>query len=174
MAPRKRIVGEPPEAEFRSVGAADDDGAGLPEMGNDRRVLAGHMIREGWNAVGGRLPGHVDILLDGDRNAMQWSDRSSGRHDLIGGARRTACLVIHAHRDGVHMPIDLVHAGDVALHHLESTHLPSADRRHRLSGAPLPPVLHQRHAPVFRAVRFPQDRLNSSTSSASGMSTNSG
>ena len=68
--------------ELIEVGLADDDGAGLAQARHAGRVHGG-AIREGRAGRRGRQAAHVDVVLDGDRNAVEGQIAVAVRRQLV-------------------------------------------------------------------------------------------
>ena len=76
--PVERAVGVHAQAHVGQVGAADRDCAGSPHPFDDRRVRRRDGIGESRDAPGRRAAGDVDIVLDGERDAVQRPQRFTG------------------------------------------------------------------------------------------------
>ena len=59
----------------------------------------------------GSPPDHVDVLLDGARHAVEWTERLAGRHDGIRGIGALEGLGCQHQRHGVAVAVYLVHPG---------------------------------------------------------------
>ena len=134
----QRVVGKDAHREGRRVGAADDDGAGMLQVGDDRAVLPGHEVLQGHHAVVGWQPGLVDIDLGRDRHAVQRRQGVAARPGGVGGLRGgTSLLLEHAH-DGVDRRIDLVQAGQHRIDRVARRGLAGADETRKVGRVVLP------------------------------------
>ncbi len=73
--------------ELVHVGLADEDRARLAQPGGDGRVGIGHPIAEHLAARGRARAAHGDVVLQGDRNAVQRPEAVPGRDHDLGGFR---------------------------------------------------------------------------------------
>ena len=81
----QRVVGEDAHREGGRIGAADDDRAGMLQVGDDRAVFLGDEVLERDDAVVGRQAGLVDVDLGGDRHAVQRRQGMAARAGGVGG-----------------------------------------------------------------------------------------
>src|SRR5205807_5821729 len=72
------VVGGAAPGELVHVGLADEDGAGGAEPRRDRRVLLGDEVGEDLRAGGGAHAPRVEVVLEGDRDAMERSQMVTG------------------------------------------------------------------------------------------------
>ncbi len=88
-------VGEPAPAEFRQRGLAEDCCAGLAQPRHDRRIRRSRRVGRGQRAVAGGKPRNVDIVLDGDRRAVErapWRARAPACLGPVGGCKRAVAV----------------------------------------------------------------------------------
>ena len=64
--------------ELVQIGFAEDDGTCSREPGDNRRVLRGNSILEDRTAGGRAYAGGVDVVFEGDWNAVEWATPFSG------------------------------------------------------------------------------------------------
>ena len=142
------IVGERPERELRGVGPADDHRARPLEVARDRGIVRRDDPGEPGHAVRVRLPGHVHVLLDGHRDAVERTGRHAGPERGVQGARgiERALAEVDGHR--VETRVDGPEPLAMRLDDVRTGQPPGArrprrlDRAHppdRLHGSPLPP-----------------------------------
>ena len=89
--PVERGVGVDAESEVGEVGAGEGDRSGGAHAGDGRRVDGGHRFGEGPDALGGRRPGDVDVLLHGARHAVERTEITTvgdGPIGRVGGGQR--------------------------------------------------------------------------------------
>ena len=79
------------ERELVEIGLPDQHGPGFPQGHDHRRVVAGDVPLAHAGRGGGRRPGDIDQVLDGDRDAVQRTAIASGRELAIGLARLLPC-----------------------------------------------------------------------------------
>ena len=91
-------------ARRRLATTAESAGAMLP-------ASAGEAVRCG-------LALDVDVLLDGERDAVERAERFAVGPGLVGGLGRPHGLVAQVDDDGVERRVDGAHAGDDVGHHL--------------------------------------------------------
>src|ERR1700735_1624843 len=84
-APVQRIVRGETHGNFRSVGAADDDGTRIAKIADEWRVVVGDEIGEGWDSVGGCVTSLVYVHLDCDRDTEERPLLGQRLEFLIGG-----------------------------------------------------------------------------------------
>ncbi len=104
------VVGVQTHRERRRVGPADDDRAGMLQIGDDRAVFLRDEVLKRDHAVVGRGAGKVDVDLDGDRHAVQRSEGMAAGPGGVGGLGGSARLGLEHFHDGVDRGIDLVQA----------------------------------------------------------------
>ena len=107
----QRIGRRGAKRKFGRVGAADNDGAGPCQVLDEGRVLRRNHIREGRNAIAGRLALLVDIDLDGDRDAVQRAHRTGLAQRGIKIPRALNCLVPQIVDHGIQVTVHVPHAG---------------------------------------------------------------
>ena len=69
------VVGLIVHEKFGTVGFTQDDGAGAAEAGDRGGVGGGAVFQTQAAAAIGGKPGHIEAVLDGDRNAVKWTRR---------------------------------------------------------------------------------------------------
>ena len=132
------VVGEDAHREGRRIGAADDDRAGVLEVGDDRAVLLGDEVLERDHAVVGRQAGLVDVDLGRHRHAVQRRQGMAARAGGVGGLGGGARLRLeHAH-DGVDRGIDRMQALQDRVDGLASRGLAGADEAGEIGRVVLP------------------------------------
>ena len=98
------------------------------------------------DALRGRRAGDVDVLLHGDRHAVEHAERLAVRRPPCRRASAAAQrLVVEPAHDGVEVRVDGVDPGEVGLEHLTARHLPGADLRRQFECAQLPEFAHGPH-----------------------------
>ena len=134
----QRIVGEDAHGKGRGVGAADNDGAGVLEVGNDRAVFLGHEVLQRHDAVVGWQSRLVDVDLGRHRHAVQrrqgMTARAGGIGRLGGGAR---FFLEHADH-GVDRRIDLAQARQHRIDGFARRGLSGADEAREIGRVVLP------------------------------------
>ena len=96
-------------AQLGQVGLAEDDRAGRAQPGDDRRVAGPAPVLEREGTGGGRQPGHVDVVLDQDRDALDRAART-----VLAAVRSLASAWSSAsRREATDRPEGGVEAGDV-------------------------------------------------------------
>ena len=170
-AAAQRVVGRPPHRKLGSIGATHDDRAGIEQVAHHRRVIRGNEAGQRGEAVRGRLSGDVDVLLDGDRDAVQRARRRPAVDLavlLLGGAQRVFGAV---RDDRVDTPVVRGDASEHRLRYLDARCLARPDHRGQLDRAPAPQTtIHvpdsstPAHPSPIR--RIPCRRLRRSTRSA--------
>ncbi len=143
------VVGEPAQAELRGVGASDHDRPGARQIRHHGRVLVGHVLPIGRDAVGVGQPGLVHVVLDGDGHATQRTEGAGGGvGGCIGCGVRLPCpfqgRLRQVHDHGVHRGVGLPHAGQGGFHGLHAGDTPFANGGCGLGGAPAPDFLGHR------------------------------
>jgi len=117
-----RAAGERPLAEFARIGLADDDRPRRPQSAHHLGVRGRGRALEG-RAEPRRHPGHVDVILDGDRDAEQREVLTCGAFAVSVGSICESVGPKH-HAEGVQRglagldraqsPADQVHGSDAA------------------------------------------------------------
>ena len=143
------------EQQLRDVGLAEDDRPGGANTRDPGIVLRGEDIGARSEAEGGGRAGEVEVFLDGDGHAVQWTQRLATGALLVGGLRLGARLVVALDDDGVERAIHLLDACDVRLHRLGCRDLTSRDGCGQLARAHLDqrlvrPRAHTLHSPANR------------------------
>jgi len=134
----QRVVGEDAHREGRRIGAADDDRAGVLEVGDDRAVLLGDEVFEGDHAIVGRQAGLVDVDLGRHRHTVQRRQGMAARPGGVGGLGGGARFVAeHAHH-GVDRRIDGVEAFQRRIDSLLRRSLASSDKAGKIGRVVLP------------------------------------
>ncbi len=83
------VVANRGEGEFRHIGLADDDRAGLPQPAHDDGILQGGLSGLEYERAGRcRLTGDIEQILDRDDGAVERPERHPGLAPGIGGIRR--------------------------------------------------------------------------------------
>ncbi len=123
----RRVLARRAEGEFVEVGLADHDGAGPPQMDDDRRVMLGDM--PGAHARRRRRGGaaHVDQILDRHRHAVQRAAIAPGGDLAIRLARLVARLVGHHENERVQPRVAGLDARQARVGGLERAHLAGAE-----------------------------------------------
>ena len=132
------IVGEAAEGEFRRVGEADDDRAGLLQVAHHGQIRRRDEVLVGGNAIEIRTAFVVDILLDRDRYAMQKAEFTTFGAPLVGRMRRSQRLLREIDDDGVQPRIDSTHPLQMRLDGLDRGDGAGADRGCGFDRRPLP------------------------------------
>ena len=86
-APENDVVGLPPQGELGHVRLADDDGPGVGQPLDDRRVGGRHVVGEQPRPPGRPQSGCVDAVLDGDRHAVQRAPQRRPRRAAASASR---------------------------------------------------------------------------------------
>ena len=97
----RRVLVRRAERELVQVGLADEHRAGLPQMGDGRRVALGDVALAHARRRGGRRAADVEQILDRDRHAVQRSAVVAGGELAVGVARLLPRLVGHDQDEGV-------------------------------------------------------------------------
>ena len=70
---QRGVFGGGAHREFVLIHAAEGNGPGGAELADDGGVVGRSVVfREKLRAAGARLAEHVDVVLDGDRDAAEW------------------------------------------------------------------------------------------------------
>ena len=134
-APVQRIDGRETHGNFRRVGAAYDNGAGLAKVTNQGCVGRCDGIGQNGQPVGRRLALLVDVHLDGDRDPEEWSwvgkrlqlaVRNCGLGQCLAGKVNDNCV-----QPRIEPPNTLYDRG----HDLGAGKLPAADTRNHVDRA---------------------------------------
>ena len=150
----QRVVRRRPHREFRGIGAAHDNRTRVEQVTHERRVVRRDQARQRGQAVRGGLPGNVDVLLDGHRNAVERSERSAPHHRPVlhpGIAHRLVRAIRH---DGVEAPVVLRNAIEHRLHHLDARHFARPDHCDELHRTPAPEASVHQPAPFLNGTSF--------------------
>ena len=105
--------GERPQHHLRHRGLAQDDRTGFSQPPHHLGVGGGGQV-VGAAAVGGELPGDVDVILDRDRNS-EHRQSLAGIELLLGRCRLATGAVGHHHPIGPHLPVQPGDAIEVQL-----------------------------------------------------------
>ena len=135
----------PAHAEIRHVGAAGHDRARRAQPLDRRSVALRVRLCEAGDAVRGRGPGDLDVLLDGAGHAVERPERLAARERLVGAAGGSERLLGEHDGDGVEARVDRLDACEVRLDGLARRDVARADRRGELRGARAPEIGRQRH-----------------------------
>ena len=122
-----RIEGLEVAGEDRHIGLADDDRAGVPQAPHGHSVDGGYPILQHGATAGGRHPGHVEGILDGDRQSLERT-RASVPDALVrlpGGCLGAALIAMDDGVDGRVHPSD---APQGERHQLGRRELPGAQQ----------------------------------------------
>ena len=133
----------------RQVRLAEHDGARLAQAGHRRRVGCRHVVRQLDGAARGADAGRLDGVLDRDREAVQWRQRSATTRPRVGGVGLGACPVHGERDDGVDRGVEAVDAIEVQLEQVATGDLRVADRLRLLGGGLRGPGVVQ-HAAIVR------------------------
>src|SRR6185436_14260288 len=95
-----RADAEVAEREFIEVGLAENHGAALLHAGGNARIDARVMIDERERSAGGWQFGGVNVVLEDDWDAVEWTTHASGGALRIAGAG----VGDRARIDGEHRP----------------------------------------------------------------------
>ena len=98
------------QAEVGQVGATDGNRPGAAQPFDDGCVGAGDGVGKGQDRLGGRRAGEVDVLLDGERHAVQRAEVVATDDRPVGRVSGGAGLVVEAADDGVEGRVDVVDA----------------------------------------------------------------
>ena len=132
------VVRADPQPQLGQVRACQRDRSGglhaLDHRGVDRR----HRFGEGRHALGGGRAGAVQVLLDGERHAVEGPQGSAGRHSSIGGVCAGPGTVGQHANDRVEVSVHLVDPGKVGVDHLPAGGLAAGDHRRQLVRCPSP------------------------------------
>jgi hypothetical protein len=116
-------VGVEAQGHVGKVRAPDGDRPGRPHPLHHRRVDGDDRLGEGRDTPGGREPGHVDVLLDGDRHPGQRANglaRGQAPVQVGGlGPRRVG----QQPYDGIDPAVDSIDPLQVCLDDLRARHL---------------------------------------------------
>ena len=134
----QRIVGEAAEREFRRVGKADDDRAGLLQVTHHGRIRRRDEVLVGGNAVEIGPAFVVDVLLDGDGHAVQQPEFAALGALLVGRMRGLQRVLAEIDDDRVQPGIDRMHPLQMRLDGLHRGDGAGADRSRGLHCRPLP------------------------------------
>jgi hypothetical protein len=150
------VIGEPAHRVGRRVGAAEEDRAGAPQIGDDGIVLGGDEIAIGDDAIVGRAAALVAIDLGRHRHAVQRSARLATAEGTVGRVGRLPRLVGERQHDGVDCRIHCVEPVEAGVERFAAGKPPQADQTRQLDGVELPGFLHAYAHSV--SVRPSQDR----------------
>ena len=137
------VVGVQAHREGGRVGAADDDGACVFEVGDDRTVFLRDEVLERDNAVVGRRAGEIDIDLDGDRHTMQRTQRMAACARGVGGLGGGAGFAFENMDHCVDRGIDLVQALQDRVDGLDGGGAAGADQGREFGRVQLPEFGHR-------------------------------
>ena len=93
------------ERKLVQVGFADEDRAGLTQMGDGRRIALGDVAVAHPRGSGRRHPADVEQILDGDGHAVQRPAIDSGGQLAVRCGRLCACFVRHHADEGVELAV---------------------------------------------------------------------
>ncbi len=93
-------LGVGPGAELGHRGLADHDRAGRPESA-DHLAVGRHRGAVAAAAEGGHRAGDVELLLDGDRDAVQRAERATAALRRVACRRLGERLPLEHHREGI-------------------------------------------------------------------------
>jgi hypothetical protein len=134
------VGGDDPHGEGRGIGAAYEDGAGLAQIGDDRRVLRRHEIGERDGAVVGGMAAMVDVDLGRHRHAVQRPQRLTPGARRIAGVGGGQGLVVQATHDGVQGAVHGVDARQAGRHRVAAGDLPQPDGARQIGRVKAPEV----------------------------------
>ncbi len=112
----------PAKREVGAVGPADRDGPGSAHTLDNGRVQTWIGFREGLQPVGGRRTDEVDVLLDGEWDAVQRRDGLPAGEPAVGSLRGFDGLFGEHDRDGVDGGVDGLDPSQVRLNDFFTGH----------------------------------------------------
>jgi hypothetical protein len=136
------------------VRTADRDRSGSLQALNDGSISTGICVGQCFEPLRGRRAGDVDVLLHGERHAVERPEVSAVGDRTISRVGRFQRLLGHDNDNGVDRAIDCLNALKVRLNDFLTGNLSGSDRFGQLRGA---------HTPQFRGrcdahVRLPYPR----------------
>jgi hypothetical protein len=134
----KRVIGEATHGELWGVGEADDNRAGLLQVGCHWKVAGCDVILEADDAVGVCLSLDIDVDLDRHRHAVELAEDRAVRPRAVGGAGVGNRLLTQIDDDRVERRVHRVHPLDMSLDHLLRGDNAVSDRGGRLERRPMP------------------------------------
>ena len=134
----QRIVGEAAEREFRRVGEAENDRAGLLQVTHHGRIRRRDEVLVGGNAVEIGPAFVVDVLLDGDGHAVQQAEFAALGALLVGRMRGLQRVLAEIDDDRIQPGIDRMHPLQMRLDGFHRGDCAGADRSRGLHCRPLP------------------------------------
>lgn len=136
------IGGEPAVGEGRAIGAAEQNGARFPEIGDHRIVLARDDIALELQAVGGGKAFLVDIGLDGDGHAGEHAGVLPASDGGIDGISLPEDVVRPVVDHRVELGIDGIQAREAGLCSLLGGDPPGFDEGNEVGSRQAPEILH--------------------------------
>jgi hypothetical protein len=143
------VVGEPAHRIAGRIGAPDDDGSGVSQIGDHRIVVCSDKMPIGFDAAVRRMALLVDIDLHGHRNAVQRARRGAAPRAAVGLVGCRESFVVQGLHHCVEARIDGVEPRQSGERHLPAGDGAIRDHRPQLRGARLPERLGGR-GPLFR------------------------
>jgi hypothetical protein len=122
------------EGEFRGVGLAEDDGAGVLDAFDDGGVFFRDAVFEEEGAGGGGdAPGHLGVF-DGDGQAVESAQLVAAHDGILGGLCVGEGLVVGDEEEGVKLGIDSFDPVEEELGELYGGDLPGGDQLEEVGG----------------------------------------
>lgn len=128
----------PPQRVGRGIGAADDDGARPPPVGNWGTILGGDHLAVGADSIDRGIARLIDVVLDGDGDAVQPANRVASPERLVGIIRFAEGFIAPNDDHRVDRRVDLVQPLQRRRHGFPGGDLTIPDRRHQGRGIPAP------------------------------------
>jgi hypothetical protein len=132
---------EEPCAEWRYVGSADADCASLSPIRDGWIIGFRNTVFKSDYAVGGRPTGVVHVYFVSYRNSMQWPERNTRCHRMVGAVRSLDSLIGEQIDHGVDSWIGLFEAGEAACYGLARRDLTGSYGVREVARLPTPQII---------------------------------
>ena len=133
-------VGVPANGEIGTVGAADRDRPSSPHPLDDGSVRTWVRARQGFESQSGWRTGEVDVLFDGERDAVERRQLTATCDRPVGCLRGFESLLAENDRDGVDRGVHGLDPPQVGLDDFLTGRLPGSDCTGQFRGAHTPEV----------------------------------
>ena len=140
--PKQRIVGIPFKGELGHIGLAQNHHAGPAATGHRQFILLGRPVGQRSVAPGGGQPGHVEVVLDGDRHAIQRAQGATLLPALRAGLGRRFGLGVEGDQR-IKLGVERPNACIAVLPHRQRGQGTGGKGRRQFAGAEAPAGLHQ-------------------------------